>query len=342
METINLSTGPVNISIEVRRALSEPAISHRSRPFRLLLDDTLDTLRDMFSVRHAFIMSGSGTLANEVMLHQIKALGTSGLILSNGEFGSRLAQQAERIGLIFSTHIAEWGERFDPVVVAERLSASNAGWLLCCHCETSTGVLNDLETIAALCAARNAYCFADCMSSVGTGVLDLSNVTMASASSGKGLGAFPGLAVLLSNIDPLPHPQTPVYLDLAHYALKSNIPFTLSSNLLNAFHTAILQKYTPAHIGMIRQYGHTFHTILRELAPYSDGQSKVMTVALPPERKTAFTDYLQRRNIILSYESEYLAKRSWAQLALLGYYEERQLAYAAGVLDACMQVARSV
>ncbi|MBV8251884.1 MAG: alanine--glyoxylate aminotransferase family protein [Chitinophaga sp.] len=337
-EQVNLSTGPVNISNEVRAALAAPTISHRSSHFQQLLDDTVSSLCSLLSVQHTFIMSGSGTLANEVMLHQIKTLGSKGLILSNGEFGSRLIHQAERIGIHFTTYTQAWGTHFELREIENRLSEGNIGWILFCHCETSTGMMNNLNTIAEICSKYQVQCFVDCMSSVGTMALDLSKVTMATASSGKGLGAFPGLALLFSNISPLSNPQIPVFLDLANYAVKKNIPFTISSNLVNALHTAIVQKQTIAHTDMIHHYSRKYYDIMYQhaLIPCSDQHSKVFTVVLPDKMKPVFVDYMQEKNIILSYESEYLVKRNWVQLAVLGYYQEEQLHYAANVLEQCM------
>lgn len=339
LEQINLSTGPVHISAAVRNALSEPAISHRSPYFRTLLDNTLEALCNLFSVRHTFIMNGSGTLANEVMLHQIKTLGSKGLILSNGEFGSRLSRQAERIGIDFIAYTLDWGQRFDPAEIKQLLSTGDISWILCCHCETSTGVLNDLDAIAGLCEEHQVHCFVDCMSSVGTTHLNLSKITMATASSGKGLGAYPGLALLFSNVAPWVSNHTPTYLDLTNYALKNNIPFTISSNLINALYTAILQKQTTAHINMIHQYCHQYYDILQryEVVPFGDRQSKVFTLVLPAGKKPTFTTYMDEKQIILSYESEYLVKRNWVQLAVLGHYQEKQLDYAAAALEQCLK-----
>lgn len=336
---INLSTGPVNISANVRNALNAPMISHRSTQFRALLDNTLVSLCSMFSVRHTFIMSGSGTLANEVMLHQIKALDSKGLILSNGEFGSRLIHQAERIAMDYTTYTLEWGQHFDIHALKAMLSAGDIKWVLFCHCETSVGVLNDLDTIAELCNFYKVQCFADCMSSVGTITLNLSKITMATASSGKGLAAYPGLALLLSNISPISNKNIPIYLDLANYSSKNNIPFTISSNLIHALYTAILQKNTADHFNLIQQYSNKYYDIMNRynVVPFSDPHSKVFTVVVPAEKKPLFIDHMANKNIVLSHESEYLTKRNWAQLALFGYYNEEQLNYVTDALEQCLE-----
>lgn len=339
LEQINLSTGPVNISEDVRNALSAPMISHRSTHFRTLLDNTLGSLCNIFSVRHTFIMSGSGTLANEAMLYQIKTLGSKGLILSNGEFGSRLIHQAERIAIDFNTYTLEWGQRFDIHTLKMMLSAGDIQWVLFCHCETSTGVMNDLDAIAEVCKSHKALCFADCMSSVGTITLNLSKITMATASSGKGLAAYPGLALLFSNISPVSNKNTPIYLDLANYSCKNNIPFTISSNLIHALYTSILQKKTANHSNIIQQYSNKYYDIMNHynVVPFSDRHSKVFTVVVPADKKSFFIRHMANKNIILSHESEYLKKRNWAQLAVLGHYDEEQLAYAANTLEQCLQ-----
>ena len=89
-KTINVSTGPVGITRQVQKALQEPPLSHRSIAFRNLYDQTTAFLSYSFHVRETYLLTGSGTLANEVMLQEIKCTEGKGLILSNGEFGNRL------------------------------------------------------------------------------------------------------------------------------------------------------------------------------------------------------------------------------------------------------------
>ena len=52
---------------------------------------------------------GSGTLANDVIAGQLSLLGEPGLILSNGEFGERLMDQAWRFNLKFDSVEFPWG-----------------------------------------------------------------------------------------------------------------------------------------------------------------------------------------------------------------------------------------
>ncbi len=328
-ELINVSTGPVGISPQVMKALNEPALSHRSPAFKRLYSKMTDLLCSAFNVRETFVLTGSGTLANEIMLQEIKFICGSGIILSNGEFGCRLTEQARRNNLNFVEYKLEWGTTFDLKEIEKTLVGSSAKWIVFCHCETSTGVINNLEEITALANLYNCMCFVDCMSSVGTMPVNLSNITMASASSGKGLASVPGLAIIFSNITPTPDRHTPIYLDLAHYYASSGIPFTISSNLLKALYVSISQKLTQFQFELLQEYGSHFFEILNEhrLVPFSEPNTKVFTINQTGRKNKKFIHQINRRSVLLSYESPYLKKRGWCQIALLGYYKKNQLKY---------------
>ncbi len=93
---INFTTGPVAILPAVTQALTSEPLSHRSQACQNLYQSTTAAICEKMHARNTYIMTGSGTLANEVMIAQISQLGKHGLILSNGEFGNRLIEQARR------------------------------------------------------------------------------------------------------------------------------------------------------------------------------------------------------------------------------------------------------
>ena len=328
-EVVNLSTGPVAISPKVMNAFKELPISHRSVAFKKLYRKTIDLLNAAFHVKQTFLLTGSGTLANEVMLQEIKHLHAKGLILSNGEFGERLVEQARRNNLNFIKNEIDWGKPFNTDEIKEMILSKSVKWILFSHCETSTGVMNDLDELAGLGESCNCLVFVDCMSTVGTMPLNLSKVAMATASSGKGLASVPGLAIIFSNIELSVKKESPVYLDLTHYSINAGIPFTLSSNLVKALYVSIFQKLRPDHYELIRTYGEQFFKILNDqgFVPFSDANTKVFTIVTSGKRKSDFYRYMKQKNILLSNESGYLTTRGWCQLATLGYYTERQLRF---------------
>ncbi len=327
--TINVSTGPVQISQQVLAALASPPISHRSNQFHRLYYDTTDNLCTQFNVNRCYLLTGSGTAANEAMIWQIKVLGGKGLILSNGEFGERLIKQATHSLLPFSVMELAWGEQFDTAAVERVIKQSEARWVLLCHCETSTGVTNDLNSVVDVCNRNNCPCFVDCMSTVGTCSLDLSKVAMATASSGKGLASIPGLAIIFSNLEAVLSDQIPVYFDLVHYNKKEGVPYTISSNLVHALNVAIKQKLQQEQFELIDTYSQSCFSFLKErgVLPFDNSRSKVFTISWPGAKTNHIINQLKKERVIFSYESEYLRSRDWCQVALFGCYTQSELKY---------------
>jgi aspartate aminotransferase-like enzyme len=279
------------------------------------------------NVQETFLLTGSGTLANEAMLWQIKMHRGKGFILSNGEFGSRLIEQAKRNSLNFTEHKIGWGEHYDIEEIERLVQLNEINWMLFCHCETSTGIINDLNELTEVAARNTCLCFVDCMSTVGTYPLDLSKIAMATASSGKGLASVPGLAIVFSNIAAQAGDRIPVYLDLQHYSRKNGVPFTISSNLVNALCTSIQQKLQINQFELLQEYGEKFYNRLseQELIPFSNHISKVFTIALAHDTRTTFIYKMQYRQLLFSYESDYLIERNWCQLAMFGYYKKNDV-----------------
>ena len=88
-------------------------------------------------------------------------------------------------------------------------------------------MLNPLAALKAMCAKRRIKLCADCISSVGVGPVNLEGVYLATAASGKGLAAYPGLCMVFYNHAISPSPQLPRYLDLGWYAEHQGINLLL-------------------------------------------------------------------------------------------------------------------
>src|SRR5204862_4298416 len=123
------------------------------------------------------ILLGSGSLANDAVAAQLSREKGPGLILTNGEFGERLVDHAHRFGLTFDTLQFPWGHPFDLSAIEHFIARSTAlHWVWFAHCETSTGMLNDLPALKQICAERNIKLCADCISSIGLVPVNLEGV----------------------------------------------------------------------------------------------------------------------------------------------------------------------
>ncbi len=323
---VNFLPGPVEVRREVRRAFEHAPESHRADCFKVDFDATREALCTLTGARHVQLLLGSGTLANDAVAAQLSLLNQPGLVLSNGEFGSRLIDQARRWQLKFDTLVYEWGKAFDLTAVAQRLDRhAKPAWLWFAHCETSTGVLNDLAALKSLAAARGVKVCVDCISSIGAVPVDLAGIHLATGASGKGLRAYPGIALVFHQHDIAPAPaRLPRYLDLGYYAEKEGIPFTFSSNLLHALHAAVGHVNWDDRFTDVVALGALLRKRLSDLRLNllgADAQTSpaVFTLALPPEiRSVEFGDAMQKAGYLLGYNSEYLRERNWIQICFLG------------------------
>ncbi len=324
--------GPVSIHREVRKAFERQAESHRSDRFVAEFQRVRERLCQLTGARHAQILLGSGTLANDTVAAQLSLQAKPGLVLSNGEFGDRLVDHARRFGLTFDTLKFPWGEAFDMPAIQQFLSRSPAlGWLWFAHGETSTGMLNPLSPLQSLCAKRKIKLCADCISSVGVGPVNLEGVFMAAAASGKGLAAYPGLCMVFYN-HPISHStRLPRYLDLGWYAEHQGIAFTHSSNLVHALDTALRRVDWPKKYAQLAEDTAWLRGRLRAqglslITPDTEAMPGVITIAPPPGQSGfEMAQRLEQAGFLVSCNSDYLRQRDWIQICLMGEYSREKL-----------------
>jgi aspartate aminotransferase-like enzyme len=329
---INFLPGPVTMCREVRRAFEQPPESHRAGSFKEDFAITQKLLCDLTGARNCEICLGSGTLANDIIGAQISLLGTRGLVVSNGEFGRRLMDQARRFRLDFEAIEFPWGEPLDHERIACKLNELGSGaWLWTTHCETSTGVLNDLEALKMICAGRKIRFCLDAISTIGSLPLDLRGVYLAAGTSGKGLRSYPGLAIVFYQHDARPSPETtPRYIDLGNYRAEQGIPFTFSSNLLYALRAAIRRVDWPQRFASVAALSSLLRDALMTLGfkLIGNGQMSpaIFTIELPPEADSAeFGARILEAGFLLSFNSEYLRRKNWIQISLLGECSEEKV-----------------
>ncbi len=329
---VNLMPGPVAIRQDVARAFAKTPVSHRSPAFMADMQRAKRRLCDLAGARSVEILLGSGTMANDAIAAQLSLLEGRGLVLSNGEFGDRLLDHAARMGLEFDALEQEWGGQLDAAALSAAIGTGAYSWAWAVHCETSTGVLNDMGRIQSICGPAGVRLALDCISSIGTLPVDLSGVFLASGVSGKGLGSYPGLSMVFYNHDLQPRPdRLPRYLDLGLHAAKAGVPFTMSSNLVYALDAALDRFDSNGVFEEIEGTSSWLRQRLRDLgfrivAADSDAAPAVITLALPPNlSSTELGDSLEQAGFSLSYNSEYLRARNWIQICLMGEFSRRDV-----------------
>lgn len=322
---LNLLPGPVRTTAEVDAAFAAPAISHRSPLFLDQLAGVRSSLCELTGAREVQVLTGSGSLGTSVVAAQLALRDTTGLVLSNGEFGERLAAEARRAGLRFDWLRLRWGDTFDlDHVRTFAARVPRGGWLWCVHHETSSGVLNPFEDLKRIASDHGLHICGDCISAIGAVPVDLRGVHLATGTSGKGLGSYPGLALVFHDYRPNPEPdRLPGYLDLGHWAQHASSPHTHSSNLVAALASALRQA-TPERMERIRANAAWIRGVLQArglavVAPPAAACPAVITLALGDAGNAAqLGEELEQRGFALNFRSSHMRSRNWIQLSLLG------------------------
>jgi aspartate aminotransferase-like enzyme len=179
-------------------------INHRGPEFRELLGAVCADLRFVYQTENeVLILTGSGTGGLEAAIVNLISPGDRVVAVSTGAFGDRFAEIATAFGARVSIVAAPWGQAADPLALEETLARTpDARLVLVTHNETSTGVTNDLRTLAEVVRAHGngagPLLVVDAISSVGAIPLptDAWGCDVVISGSQKAWMAPPGLAML--------------------------------------------------------------------------------------------------------------------------------------------------
>ncbi|WP_059412224.1 2-aminoethylphosphonate aminotransferase [Cupriavidus basilensis] len=231
-----LNPGPVTLSERVRRSLLQPDLCHRESEFFDLQDEARARLPDVYGLDPAawtaVLMTGSGTAAMESMTAALVPANGKLLVVQNGVYGERIAQIAAQYRIAHEVVAHDWKQAPDLDRVAAALEADPAiTHVAVIHHETTTGRLNDLPALDALCRARGVRLLVDGVSSFGAEAIDFGgNVDAVAATANKCLHGVPGVSFVMVRRSALAQAASRTYyLDLGRLARlqdQRNTPFT--------------------------------------------------------------------------------------------------------------------
>ena len=245
--------GPTPVPETVLKAMGRHPIGHRSGEFQAIVRRTTEQLKWLHQTSSdVLVITGSGTAAMEAGMINTLSRGDKVLCGDNGKFGERWVKVARAYGLEVNVVTAEWGQPLDPEAFRTALEADTEKQIkavVLTHSETSTGVINDLETIARYVKAHGtALTIADCVTSLGASnvPMDAWGLDVVASGSQKGYMLPPGLSfVAMSERAWAAYATSDLpkfYLDLGPYrktAAKDSNPFTPAVNLYFGLEAAL-------------------------------------------------------------------------------------------------------
>ncbi|PSB03411.1 pyridoxal-phosphate-dependent aminotransferase family protein [Merismopedia glauca] len=245
--------GPTPVPEQVLLALAKHPMGHRSGEFSKIMAEVTENLKWLHQTQSDVLtLTVSGTGAMEAAIINFVNTGDRVLVGCNGKFGDRWAKLAQAFGLDVVKVSAEWGQPLDPEAFRAHLEADTDKKIkavIITHSETSTGVLNDLETINRYVKAHGeALIIVDAVTSLGAVNVPVDDwgLDVVASGSQKGYMIPPGLGFISVSAkawQAYENAKIPrFYLDLGPYkknAAKNTTPFTPPVNLIIALQTAL-------------------------------------------------------------------------------------------------------
>jgi aspartate aminotransferase-like enzyme len=193
-----LTPGPTPVPPEVLAELAKPIIHHRERDYREIYEQSLARLAEIYRTENDVLMfTNSGTGGLESAVANLTSPGDRQLVLSAGNFGERWASIAKAFGADLVHARLEWGETPEPDDLSNALAdAGDVRVVYLTHSETSTGVVCDVQGLAAVAKEAGAIVVVDAVSSLGAVPLDTDawGLDVVVSGSQKALMCPPGLS----------------------------------------------------------------------------------------------------------------------------------------------------
>lgn len=244
------------------------------------------------------------------------------LIINNGAYGERMCEIARVYGLNVVEYKSPSNDSLDILSLEKVIqdSSRNISHLAVVHHETTTGLLNDIVSIGAICRKYNIKMIVDAMSSFAAIPIDMErmNVHYLAASSNKNLQGMAGVSFVIVEKDSLNEskdiPQKNYYLNLYqqyHAFLQTNqMRFTPPVQTLYALRQAINELKLEGIKERYQRYSQSWETLINGISNLGlsfmvpkEHHSKLITAIYEPDCSrydfNAMHDYFYQRNFTI-------------------------------------------
>lgn len=269
--------GPLTTSLTVKEAMLHD-LGSRDAAFIKIVKEIREKLLAMGNVNkekgyETVIMQGSGTFGVESVLTSSVPGDGHLLILINGAYGVRMTQMCEYADINYDTLRYPENESPKAEDVAKFLTDNpSITHVATVHCETTTGIFNDIKAIGEVVSQFNKTYIVDAMSSFGAVPIDIQEckIDFLTSSSNKCIEGVPGFSFTIAKRDALVRCKgiaRSLSLDLfAQWeGLEKNgqFRFTPPTHALLAFHTAINEQEQEGGVkGRSQRYQENYNTLV--------------------------------------------------------------------------------
>jgi aspartate aminotransferase-like enzyme len=274
-----------NYSDSIRKIAEKQPIYFRTESFGAQLQTCEEILLETIGCKkgEAVFLTASGTGAMDAAITNLVDKEDRILVINGGTWGERWLNICNFYGLSAEEFKTEPGRNLDMDKLKKLLNQKSYSVVLCQHNETSTMQLHPVQQIGELSLKHNFKLIVDAISSfmIDPFTMDEWNIYAAVLSANKGVGVYPGLAmVVLSEYVELKSAGS-YYFDFKKYLNRENIEFLL--------------PFTPSIVS-INQLYHRLQQV------HEDGID--MVVESVRKRAEFFRNEIQEKNLPFSLLAE--------------------------------------
>jgi serine---pyruvate transaminase len=198
-KTYLFTPGPTQVPPEVTLAEAKPLIHHRTSEFSSIFARVAEDLKYLFQTKkgEVFTFASSGTGGMEACVVNALSQGDKVVVVKGGKFGERWAEICETYGVDVVPVDIEYGMAVKPDILDYVLKKEkDIKAVFVTQCETSTGVVHDVERIAKVVKSHNVLLIVDAITGIGVHplMMDDWDIDIAVTGSQKGCMLPPGLA----------------------------------------------------------------------------------------------------------------------------------------------------
>jgi aspartate aminotransferase-like enzyme len=346
--------GPTPVPERVLLAMAQHPMGHRSGDFSKIIGELNENLKWLHQTKNEVLtLCASGTGAMEAGIINFLSAGDKVLVGNNGKFGERWGILSRAFGLDVEEVTAEWGKQLDPEDFRAKLEADSEKKIkavIITHSETSTGVLNDLETINKHVKAHGeALIIVDAVTSLGAVnvPMDEWGLDVVASGSQKGYMIPPGMGFVAVSDKAWEAYKTATlpkfYLDLAPYKkanAKNSSPFTPPINLMFALEASLkmmkeegLQNIFDRHKLLTKVTREGVKALGLPLYTSDEAAALAITAVIPDKHDAeAIRSTMRKRfDIVLAGGQDHLSGKIF-RMGHLGFVSERDVLTALAAL----------
>lgn len=190
--------GPTMIEQEVRDIAARQMPYFRDESYTSMVSELTENAQYLFQTQNTpLTITASGSGVMEMAILNLLNVGDEVVVLNCGTFGKKWVDMCRAFGVKVHEIVVPLGKVADLNQIDESLKGNIKALLVTAH-ETSTGLLNDIESIGKLTSKKDVLFIVDAVSSIGADVflMDDWHCDCAVVSSQKALACMPGISFI--------------------------------------------------------------------------------------------------------------------------------------------------